>query len=110
MPGFPSSARVLGTLSNSPFSKLAHRIASLEGERYPLHVGDSWMEPAPGARMSDLTVSAHPGMHRYARPQGHPLLLDALQARHDVDRRRILVTAGATGGLGALARTRMRRR
>ena len=105
MPGYPHSAAVVSTVTNSPFSKLAHRIAALEGERYPLHVGDSWLEPAAGAHMADLSEQAHPGMHRYARPQGHPALLEALAARHGVDQARILVTAGATGGLGALARS-----
>ena len=45
---------------------------------YPLHVGDTWMEPPEGCRMEDLRVAEHPGMHRYAPVQGQPALLDAI--------------------------------
>jgi len=89
-------------LQGSLFSKLAHRIRAIEGEVHPLHVGDTWLEPMEGARMQDFVVSSHPGMHRYAQPHGHPALLDAIERCRGVERGRVLVTAGATGGLGAL--------
>ncbi|HCP47572.1 MAG TPA: pyridoxal phosphate-dependent aminotransferase [Deltaproteobacteria bacterium] len=89
-------------LQGSLFSKLAHRIRAIEGEVHPLHVGDTWLEPLDGARMQDLRVTSHPGMHRYAQPHGHPALLDAIEQTRGTDRKRVLVTAGATGGLGAL--------
>jgi N-succinyldiaminopimelate aminotransferase len=90
------------------FSFLAHRLATYEGEVYPLHVGDTWLEPAEGCRMQDLTVEEHPGMHRYAPPHGWPALLDAVVER--VLRRtgvptepaNVLIGAGATGALGAV--------
>ena len=41
---------------SSLFSKLAHRIQSIQGERFPLHVGDTWLQPAAGARMEDLSA------------------------------------------------------
>jgi N-succinyldiaminopimelate aminotransferase len=59
--------------------------------------------------MEDLRVAEHPGMHRYAPVQGLPGLLDALVERTRattgvaVERENVLVTAGATGGLGAVA-------
>jgi N-succinyldiaminopimelate aminotransferase len=87
------------------FSKVAHRIAAIEGERYPLHVGDSWLEPLAGARMEDLQVEAHPGMHRYTAPVGLPGLLETIADRRGVDPGRVLVSAGATSGLGAVAST-----
>jgi len=85
------------------FSQLAHRIATIQGERYPLHVGDTWMEPASGARMEDLRVEDHPGLHRYSLPRGRPDLLTALSDRRGVGAGRILISAGATCGLGSVA-------
>jgi N-succinyldiaminopimelate aminotransferase len=95
-------------MRGSVFSALAHRLANYQGEVYPFHVGDTWMEPAAGCRMEDLTVAEYPGLHRYEQPQGRRSLVAALAAR--VERRtgvvtrpeEILVTAGATGGLGAV--------
>jgi N-succinyldiaminopimelate aminotransferase len=71
-------------------------------------VGDTWLEPAVGCRMQDLTVEENPGMHRYASPQGVPALLDAIvervvpRMRVPTERRNVLITGGATGGLGAV--------
>jgi N-succinyldiaminopimelate aminotransferase len=90
------------------FSALAHRLATYPGEVYPLHVGDTWVEPALGTRMQDLRVEDHPGMHRYAPPQGLPALVSAIVERTrarvgvPVERGNVLVTAGATGALGAV--------
>ena len=89
------------------FSRIAHKLASHQGELFPLHVGDTWMEPFEGGRMQDIGVDQHPGMHRYTSPQGLPKLVDALvdkvrhQNRLPAERGSLLVTAGATGGLGA---------
>ena len=92
----------------SVYSALAHRLATYPGEVYPFHVGDTWMEPAVGCRMQDLAVEDHPGMHRYANVQGRQGLLDALVDRTRArtgaatERGDVLITAGATGGLGAV--------
>jgi aspartate aminotransferase len=57
--------------------------------------------------MEDLTVAEHPGMHRYAPPQGLASLLDAIAARAEArtgvptECCNVLVAAGATGALGA---------
>ena len=65
------------------------------------------MEPAIGTRMEDLEVSEEPGMHRYSPVQGRPELLQALAERASrrqklrTRRANLLITAGATGGLGA---------
>lgn len=96
-------------IAGNVYSALAHRLATFQGEVYPLHVGDTWMEPAEGCRMEDIRVADHPGMHRYAAPQGMPALLDAIAARMrertgvPTSRENVLVAAGATGGLGAVA-------
>lgn len=107
MPRPPGFAAALASVDHSVYSALAHRMASYRGEIYPLHVGDTWLEPAEGCRMQDLRVEDHPGMHRYAAPQGIPALLDAIAARAErrmrvpTGRRNVLVATGATGALGA---------
>src|SRR3954465_3128023 len=105
-PGFsPSVLDIAGAV----YSSLAHRLATYRGEVYPLHVGDTWMEPAEGCRMEDLRVAEYPGMHRYASPQGMPALLDAIVERVRertgvaTERDDVLVATGATGALGAVA-------
>jgi aspartate/methionine/tyrosine aminotransferase len=90
-------------MTASLFSKLAHRIASIEGERFALHVGDTYLSPAPGAQMEDLKTADHPRINRYAVPHGHPELLEAIRHKHDVHTERLLVTAGATGALDAIS-------
>jgi N-succinyldiaminopimelate aminotransferase len=91
------------------FSPLAERARERARERdarvHRLHVGDTWMEPCPAARMEALRVAEHPGMHRYCDTQGiAPLvdrLVEKLRARNHlaVERAGVLVTAGATSGL-----------
>lgn len=109
MPRFPDYSATVAEIKGSIFSSLAHRVGSYTGEVYPLHVGDTWLEPAVGCRMQDLHVEEHPGMHRYARPQGLPELLDAIGARLTrrtgvpTGREDLLVATGATGALGAVA-------
>ena len=109
MPRYPEYASGVAEIKGSVFSNLAHRMVSYQGEVYPLHVGDTWMEPAVGCRMEDLSVHDHPGMHRYSSPQGLPELLDSIAARLTrrmavpTDRDNLLVAAGATGALGAVA-------
>ncbi|HEX6898461.1 MAG TPA: pyridoxal phosphate-dependent aminotransferase [Thermoanaerobaculia bacterium] len=109
MPRHPRFSPSAQDIAGSVYSALAHRLASYKGEVYPLHVGDTWMEPPEGCRMEDLRVSEYPGMHRYAAPQGMPALLDAIvervRARTGVptERENVLVATGATGALGAVA-------
>jgi len=109
MPRFPRSASHLAGIPPSVYSGLAHRLERYSGETYPLHVGDTWMEPPAGCRMEDLRVADFPGMHRYAPVHGLPALLDAIVERERaktglaLERDHVLVAAGATGGLGAVA-------
>lgn len=108
MPRYPRVAPSVAAIEGSIYTALAHKLATLEGEIYPLHVGDTWMEPAEGLRMEDLRVEEHPGMHRYSPPQGLPELLDAIAERTrertgvPTERENVLVAAGATGALGAV--------
>lgn len=108
MPRHPHVAPSIAAMSGAVYSALAHKLARHDGEIYPLHVGDTWMEPPEGTRMEDLRVADWPGMHRYTPIQGLPKLIAALCDR--VTARtgaattpdQVLVTAGATGGLGAV--------
>ncbi len=109
MPRPPRVASHLSAIPPSVYSTLAERLERVAGERYPLHVGDTWMEPAAGCRMEDLSVADYPGMHRYASVHGLPELLDAV-VEHEraktglaLEREHVLIAAGATGGLGAIA-------
>jgi len=109
MPRHPGFSPSVQDISGAVYSALAHRLATYQGEVFPLHVGDTWMEPAEGCRMEDLHVAEYPGMHRYAPPQGMPALLDAIVERVrtrtgvPTERDNVLVATGATGALGAVA-------
>ncbi|MBX2801764.1 MAG: pyridoxal phosphate-dependent aminotransferase [Myxococcales bacterium] len=95
-------------MPGSVYSSLVKRVYASASEVFPFHVGDTWMEPAAGCRMEDLSVAEHPGMHRYAPVAGLPGLVDRIVERQRartglaVERSEVLVTAGATGGLGAV--------
>ena len=107
MPRHPALSPTVTAISGSVYSKLAQKLATHRGTVYPLHVGDTWMEPPTGCRMEDLRVGEHPGMHRYTAPQGHPALLAAVaryvEAKSGVPTTpdNVLIAAGATGALGA---------
>ncbi len=107
MPRPPRIAPAVDAIPGAIFSPLAHRIAGATGPIFPLHVGDTWMEPFDGARMQDLAVDVHPGMHRYADTQGVPALVGAvvekLRQRNGIrcERASVLLTAGATGALAS---------
>ena len=94
-------------IGSSVFSPLAHRLAQLEEPIFPLHVGDTWMEPFDGGRMEDLAVAEHPGMHRYCDTRGIPALVDAVvekvrsRNRLPCERESVLIAAGATGALAS---------
>lgn len=109
MPRFPGHSPAVAGIPGSVYTALAHRLATFEGETYPLHVGDTWLEPPAGCRMEDLKSADHPGLHRYAPPHGLPALVEAVAAQ--VAARTgvptapadVLMATGATGALGAVA-------
>jgi N-succinyldiaminopimelate aminotransferase len=103
MPRHPHVSPAIAAMQGGVFSRLVHRIAAIEGEVYPFHVGDTWLEPPVGCRLEDFTVAEHPGMHRYAKPHGHPELLAAIEETRGFTRDQVIVTAGATGGLSSAA-------
>lgn len=103
MPRPPRVSSTVAGIPGRPFTGLAHRLGSLRGEVYRLHVGDTYLEPAMGCRMEDLRQADHPELHRYLAPHGHPALLAALEAKTGADRSRLLITGGCTGALSSTA-------
>ncbi len=107
MPRPPRPASAVAAMPAAVFSPVAHRLAEARGPVFPLHVGDTWMEPWSGARMESLSTQENPGMHRYCATQGIPQLLDPLveklRARNGLaaEPESVLVTGGATAGLAA---------
>jgi N-succinyldiaminopimelate aminotransferase len=106
MPRFPKTAEHARGLSDRVFSKLASRAAKMPGPIYPLHVGDTWLEPFEAARAEAQRASR---IHTYSPVQGEPELLSAitahLQKRGDclIDRECLQVTSGATAGLSVVS-------
>lgn len=107
MPRFPAASPAVSALPASVYSPLVARLARYPGEKYPFHLGDTWKEPPEGARMEDLSIARHPGMHRYPPVPGRADLLQALAARLTARTgvpttpEDVLVTGGATAGIGA---------
>lgn len=109
MPRHPEVSAIVAGMKGSPYSALAHRLAAFQGRTFPLHVGDTWLEPLEDAWLEGVRVAEHPGMHRYTPTAGLPALRETLAARvqartgvsTDVDE--VLITAGGTGGLAAVA-------
>ena len=108
MPKSPNVSRTIAGMTASVYSGLAQRLASHHGETYPFHIGDTWMEPPEGCHMEDLRTEDYAGLHRYAPVQGLPALRSAIVERvsrlsgEAIEDAQVLITAGATGGLGAV--------
>jgi len=87
------------------YSPFADRIADHPGPLFPLHVGDTWLEPCVGARSQDILAADHPGLHQYSDTRGLPVLVEAVLERArarsglPLERESVLITAGATAGL-----------
>jgi len=108
VPRHPDVAPNLKAIPGRVYSTLASRAAKAP-EVFPLHVGDTWMEPATGTRMEDLAVTDWPGLHRYSLVTGRTDLVDAIidwqvgRGMGPIERDEVLVAAGATAALGAVA-------
>jgi aspartate/methionine/tyrosine aminotransferase len=101
----PPLARRLDGLAGSVYSQLMADFAAYQGESYPLHVGDTWLDAPDGCAPEELTGAEWPGMNRYTVVPGLPALREAVAAR--VAQRsavpvvddEVVIAAGATGGL-----------
>ena len=105
MPKFPHASETALSLSDQVFSRLAAKAQTIEGELYPLHVGDTYRAPIPEARAEAQHHDDHEQLHGYAPVQGIPALVDAIGERLEhsygvrPDRGSIQVMSGATAGL-----------
>ena len=113
MPRAPHFRPAVNAMPGAVYSPFAPRMHDHPGPLFPLHVGDTWLEPGPGTRMQDILSQENPGLHQYCDTRGLPGLVDALVERSRArtglawERESVLVSAGATAGLacavGAIA-------
>lgn len=111
MPRFPHHAKSAAGLSDRVFGQLAQKSQALGRKVYPLHVGDTYLDPLHSARAEAQKTSDRARLHNYAPVQGEPELIDAIIAkvarRSGVTLQRdcIQVMPGATVGIGVVCST-----
>src|SRR5689334_12937934 len=108
MPRHPSVAPTVAAMAGDVYSSFAGRLANYRGQIYPLHLGDTWLDPAPGCRLEDVRLAENPGLYRYPAAAGIPSLLEAIveheraQTGVAIGPENLLIGAGATGALSAV--------
>ena len=108
MPRHPHASSTTSSLSDRVYSALADKARAAQGPVFPLHVGDTYLDPIPSARSEAQRIADHPRLHNYAPVQGEPALLDAIAHRlwtrtaERVDRALLQVMLGATGGFAVV--------
>src|SRR5262245_8533633 len=80
MPRFPSIAASTDGLPDRVFSRIASRAGAHTGRIFPLHIGDTWLEPLAAARAEAQRTEDCARLHNYTPVQGEPVLLDAIVA------------------------------
>jgi N-succinyldiaminopimelate aminotransferase len=109
VPRFPNSAPSASGFSDGVFGPLVVPASEGAAPIYPLHVGDTYLEPLAAAQAEAQRTAERARLHNYAPVQGEPELLDAIQrklARRsgvEVERECIQVMAGATPAMGVIA-------
>ena len=107
--GGPPLAPGTSAMPGAIYSPFADRMADHPGPLYPLHVGDTWRDPFVGARSEDISSGDHPRLHAYGDTRGLPELsarvCEKLRQKNGLAHspEEVLITAGATGGLAAVA-------
>ena len=108
MPRFPRHAASAEGLSDRVFGQLVQKSQAQGTPFFPLHVGDTYLDPLPAAQAEAQRSSERARLHNYAPVQGEPELLDAIlekvKRRSGVTLARdcVQVMSGATAGLGVL--------
>lgn len=110
MPRLPHGNPAIASLNRSVFSSLESRLAAHDGPVFPLHVGDTYLRPPPGAWLEEQTFARAPELNRYTSPKGSRELIAAACATrsardgYEVEPANVLPVVGATGGLAAAVR------
>src|SRR5215831_12133530 len=78
MPHFPRHATAAEGLSDRVFEQLSQKCRARNARVYPLHVGDTYLEPLPAARAEAQRTEERARLHNYAPVQGEPELIDAI--------------------------------
>ena len=99
MPSYPTVLPYIEKMQGRPFSKFAHILEETGETKYPLHIGDTYLQPFDGARIEDIKQKTYPNAHKYTSTKGHPALVQAISEHYSVDSSLIQVTPGATGAL-----------
>jgi N-succinyldiaminopimelate aminotransferase len=108
MPRFPGHAGAAAGLSDRVFEQLLQKSQARDRRVYPLHVGDTYLEPLAAARAEAQRTQDRVRLHNYSPVQGEPELIDAIlekvQRRSGValDRACVQVMSGATAGIGVV--------
>lgn len=111
MPRHPRVSHTTESLSSGVFSQLARKAREHHGRIYPLHVGDTYLDPLSPARAEAQRTIDHERLHNYAPVQGEPTLLATIAQRLEqrtgepISTERIQVVSGATSGLSVVCAT-----
>src|SRR5512145_1876766 len=106
MPRPPKTDPSTAAMPGAVYTPFRDRLLAGDRRLVPLHVGDTYLPPCDGARAEDLRVADHERLHNYSDTRGLPALVDALvekvRSRNGLacERESVLVSAGATAGLG----------
>lgn len=112
MPRFPGVSAPASAVPASIFARLVEKLRSYKGEVFPFHLGDTHLDPPPGARLYDLdwTEDSTGKLYRYAAPEGDLELITAIVRKLAdkngivVERSNVQVTAGATHAFACATR------
>ncbi len=109
MPRPPHSSAATASLSDRVYGALLDEAKRRPPPVHFLNVGDTYLEPMPGARAEAQRAADHPRLHNYAAVQGEAALLDAVVARLErvhgakLERENLQIMSGATGGFTVVA-------
>jgi N-succinyldiaminopimelate aminotransferase len=109
VPRFPHFSSSAIGFSDGVFAPSNVAASGAQEQVYPLHVGDTYLEPLAEAQAEAQRTAERPRLHNYAPVQGEPELLAAIQRKLlrrsgvEVERACIQVMAGATAAMGVIA-------
>ncbi len=105
----PRFAAHIEAIPGSVYTTL-RSLAAEAPQIYPLQVGDTYRAPAQGCHLEDLREQEHPGLHRYAPVEGHPLLRAAILEHRrpflgSFEPEELWISSGATQGIATAVAT-----